>query len=251
MKGYDIEGFKTAVRFLTIFRIGGDGGELNRENSAAALPFFPAAGIVAGAVSAAVVIASSLFVSSTFALAALAVAALAVATRGLHLDGVGDCFDALHYYGDREKALSVMKDKSLGAFGAAAVAFVIAAKTVALGSVSPESFITALVVVPAVARFAPALIAYMSESDSSEGLGGFFRFGGDGEILLRTAAVAFAAAFVLGGFGGAGLAIVVSVAAFFLLMFFRSAFGEPTGDVHGAMIELCEVAGFIVAGKML
>ena len=250
-KGYDTDGFGVAVRFLTLFNPWGGGGDLTRDDAARALPFFPAAGIVAGAVSAAIVVILSPLAGAGFASAAIAVAALAVATRGLHLDGVGDTFDALHYYGDPERARNAMKDKSLGAFGAAGVAFVVAAKITALGSVSPGGFLTAVVLVPAAARLAPAFVSYVSDAAPSGGLGAVFSFGGDGGILLRAFALAFALAFVLGGAGGVGLVVAVSVSALLLAMFFKSAFGPPGGDVHGAVIELCEVIGFMVAGTAL
>ncbi|QMU56652.1 MAG: hypothetical protein GKS04_05940 [Candidatus Mycalebacterium zealandia] len=253
MKGYNFDGVKTAVRFLTIFNPWGSSGDLTKEKASAALPFFPVAGVVAGAASAAVVIVLSVFVESSFALAAIAVAGLAVVTRGLHLDGVGDCFDALHYFGDKDRALEVMKDTRLGSFGVSAVAFVIVAKILALGSVSPNFFTAALVAVPAISRLGSVIVSYMSDGKWSDsgGLARRFNFGGDTEIALRATIVAFAIAFVLCGFGGIGIVLLVSVAAFFLTRFFKTAFGEPNGDVHGAVIEICEVFGFMVAGKML
>lgn len=253
MKGYDFEGIKTAVGFLTIFNSGEKPDDLTRQKAASALQFFPVAGVVAGAVSAAAVIVMSILVDSPFALAAVAVAALAVVTRALHLDGVGDCFDALHHFGDRERALAVMKDKGVGSFGASAVAFVIAAKILALGSVSLDAFTSAIVAVPAVSRFAPAVVSYMSDGRwcDSGGLARMFNFGADPAIALKAAAAAFAAAFVLCGFGGIAIALAVSAAAFFLTRFFKSAFGEPNGNIHGAVIEICEVFGFMVAGRVL
>ncbi len=255
MRGYDIKGAGIAVRFLTIFKLEGSPCDLTRESAVAALPFFPVAGLVAGAVAAAAMTVLTPFAGSDFVRAVFAVAALAVVTRGLHLDGVGDCFDALHYFGNREKALAVMKDESLGGFGAAAVAFVIVAKIVALGSVSPDHMLSAVVAVPAAARLGSVIVSYFSQRVShSGGLGAMFNFGGEREALgiaARAAALAFLITFLLCGFGGIGIALVVSVTAFFLVRFFKSAFGEANGDVHGAVIEICEVAGFVVAGRLL
>ena len=250
-KGYDTAGFASAVRFLTVFNPWGSRGELTREHAAAALPFFPAAGLVAGSVAAAPVILLSPLLGSGFSAAALAVAALAVCTRGFHLDGVGDCFDGLCHYGDPEKAAEVMKDKRIGAFGAAGVAFVIAAKIAVLGSLPQDVFVTAVVLIPAASRLAPALVSYLSAPPPPDGLGALFSFSGDGGILARAAALMFVIALLLGGAGGVIVAILLGVAAFFLATFFKSAFGRTGGDVYGATIEICEVAGFMIAGKML
>ncbi len=250
MKGYDIEGAGTAIRFLTIFNPGKLSSELTREKAAAAIPFFPVAGLVAGAVSAAAVIVLSPIAGSDFARAVFAVAALAIVTRGLHLDGVGDCFDALHYFGNRDKAFAVMKDKSLGGFGTAAVAFVIAAKIAALGSVPSGAFIGALVAVPAVSRFGSVIVSYLSEETADGGLGGIFNRI-ENDAAVKAAALAFFIPLLLCGFGGIMIALLVSVSAFALTLFFRNAFGNANGDVHGAVIEICEVVGFIVAGSAL
>lgn len=257
MKRYDFENAATAVRFLTVFTLGKPSaeGELTREKAKAALPFFPVAGLVAGAVSAAVVIVLSPLAESQLVCAVFAVAALAIATRGLHLDAVADCFDALHFFGNREKALAVMKDKSVGGFGAAAVAFVVASKIFALGSVPQDAFIGALIAVPAVSRFAPAVVSYLSpggsETTGNGGLGALFNFGGDSAIVAKAAVPAFLIPLLLCGFGGIAVALLVSALAVLLAMFFKSAFGTANGDVHGATIDICELFGFIVAGALL
>ena len=256
MNGYDIKGIGTAVRFLTIFKPEGSSSDLTRGQAAAALPFFPVAGLVAGAVAAAAMIVLTPLAGSELVRAIFAVATLAVVTRALHLDGIGDCFDALHYFGDREKAFAVMKDKSLGSFGVAAVAFVIVAKIIALGSVSHGLMLSSVVAVPAMARFGPVVVSYFSKSVSHNGagLGSMFNFGGEQGargIVARAAVTAFLISLMLCGFAGIGIVLVVSVTAFLLVRFFKSAFGDANGDVHGAVIEICEVAGFIAAGRLL
>ncbi len=253
MEIHRFEAVRNAVRFLTIFAPDGSTAGITKDSARAAMRFFPVAGLVAGAVSAAVVIFLSPFVESRLLLAVFAIATLALVTRGLHLDGTGDCFDALNYFGDRDKALAVMKDKTLGSFGTAAIVFVVTAKIFALGSVFPGAFTDAVVAVPAVSRFGSVIVSHFSGDDGSaaKGLGSMFNFDGDGGVLAGAAIPAFLIPLLLCGLPGILIAIAVSAAAFVFCIFFKRAFGTPNGDVHGAVIEMCEVVGFMVAGAVL
>lgn len=51
--------------------------------------------------------------------ATLAVAVSLIASGGLHEDGLADCCDALGARGDRDRRLAIMKDSTIGSFGAA------------------------------------------------------------------------------------------------------------------------------------
>jgi len=252
MENNRFEGVKNAVHFLTIFGAGVSAGGFTRSSARAAILFFPVAGLVVGSAAAAAAIVLSPFAGPDL-LAAFAVAALAFVTRGLHLDGTGDCFDALNYFGDRKKALAVMKDKTLGSFGTAGIVLVITLKIFALGSVSLDGFTDAVVAVPAVSRFGSVVVSYFSGDDGSaaDGLGSMFNFGGDGGVFLGAAVSAFLIPFLLCGLPGVLIAVAVSAAAFVFFIFFKRAFGTPNGDVHGAVIEMCEVFGFVVAGAVL
>ena len=98
-----------------------------REDLAAAPPYFPMAGALLGMVLAAIYGLGDALVGRGFA-AAAAVCALALLTRGVHLDGLADTFDALGGGRDREGMLEVMRDPHVGTFGVAAVGCVLILK---------------------------------------------------------------------------------------------------------------------------
>ncbi|HET6794828.1 MAG TPA: adenosylcobinamide-GDP ribazoletransferase, partial [Acidimicrobiales bacterium] len=66
--------------------------------------------------------------------AVLAVAADLVLTNLLHVDGLADAADGLLPHLDRERRLAVMAEPTTGAFGVAAVATVLVARTAAMAS---------------------------------------------------------------------------------------------------------------------
>ena len=89
----------------------------NEKNMKYAMCFFPAAGVVTGALEYAAGYAfltwtdcGSLFFAAVMTMIPVLV------TGGIHLDGYADTMDALSSYGDREKKLEILKDPHTGAF---------------------------------------------------------------------------------------------------------------------------------------
>lgn len=82
-------------------------------------------------------------------------------TGGFHEDGLADVADGLGGSSDRERALVIMKDSRVGAFGALAVVLALLAKTSLLalvGSVSPRWMVLGLFAAHVVSRTWPLLL---------------------------------------------------------------------------------------------
>ncbi|MBN2301273.1 MAG: adenosylcobinamide-GDP ribazoletransferase [Lentisphaerae bacterium] len=104
----------TAIRTLTIFPIPGK----DTDDLASALPWFPLIGLLIGSLLYGIAIIS---IEWTDGLAVLVIVAEVILTRGLHLDGFADWADGFWGGKDKESVLRIMKDPSVGAFGAIAL----------------------------------------------------------------------------------------------------------------------------------
>lgn len=150
-------------------------------------------------------------------------------TRFLHLDGVSDSADALVHITSRERALEIMKDSRVGAFGLRVVACTLLVKFSALASLPKPELWAGLVLAPGLARGLAALLAAFMPPARSQGLGAAVA-GASG----RLPELAAAAALAVGLWGG------------LLAWWYRRRLGGVTGDTLGAAIETAEVLALAV-----
>ncbi|MBI9043200.1 MAG: adenosylcobinamide-GDP ribazoletransferase [Anaerolineaceae bacterium] len=107
--------FLIAISFLTIIPVSRNldykKGDLGRS-----AVWFPFIGVLIGGIAALTFWLTSLVLSDLLA-AFLSVLIWIFLTGGLHLDGLGDCCDALLSSLSRERRLEILKDPRMGAFG--------------------------------------------------------------------------------------------------------------------------------------
>ena len=134
-----IREYLLAVQFFTRIPITGRLAEwvgYSPEQLRASAAHFPGVGLVVGAVAAGVFTGvQALLPESTFApllAAALSTVATVLLTGGFHEDGLADVADGLGGSYDRERALEIMKDSRVGAFGALALVLALLCKVALL-----------------------------------------------------------------------------------------------------------------------
>jgi len=236
-EGPSIAALRLAVAFLTIVpvRLVGPAPPLG-----AAAAWFPVVGAAIGALAGGVAYAAALALGPGVA-AVLAVTVLVLTTGGLHHDGLADCADGLGVRGDRERRLAVMRDSSIGTFGALALLLSLLLFVAALGGLDREPALRALVVAAALGRWAVLVHAVSARPARPDGLGASFTVGAVAFALASAAAVG--GALVLAGVGR-GLAVLAVAGAVALMIsgWSRTALGGRTGDTLGATVVLAEVA---------
>ena len=121
--------------------------------------YFPAVGIAVGAVAAAVFWAASIVFPPVIA-AILSIVASAALTGGLHEDGLADTMDGLGGGHTRERALEIMKDPRIGAFGALALMLMLGLKVATLSALPLMWVVVALIAGHALSRWCAVLLIW-------------------------------------------------------------------------------------------
>ena len=134
-----IREFLLAVQFFTRIPITGRLAEwvgYSPEMLRSSAAHFPGIGVVVGGVAAAVfTLLQTLLPDTSFTplvAAALSTVATVLLTGGFHEDGLADVADGLGGSYDRERALEIMKDSRIGAFGAMALVLALLCKVALL-----------------------------------------------------------------------------------------------------------------------
>jgi len=241
MPAAELRGLAAAVAFLTRVPVGRLVA-LEAVDVARGGAFFPVVGAGIGAAVGGVTQAATGALSALLA-ATLAVAVGAALTGALHIDALADTADALGSV--RERALEIMRDHAIGAYGTAALVLDLGAKVAALAALAAShDALRVAVCAAASARVAPVVLsAALPYARPGAGLGRALGPAGHIRpvIAVATAAaicVALHAAIVLAA--TAAVAVVCGIGA-------RRWLGGVTGDVLGATTELAELAG-LVAG---
>ena len=236
-----MSGLLVALRYLTLVPVPGTHagpGALGR-----ATGWFPVVGVALGAFLLAVdVLARVIFPPLLAAL--VVVGAWKLATGGLHLDGLADCADGLGG-SDPEGRLAIMRDARIGAFGATALILVLMLDAVALSGIGSASRWRVLLVVPAIARAAPALLGRVLPVARPDGLGVAFHAGLGAAPAAAAIALAFAAAVAALGLLGVIVVCAAWLAALLVGSVMTGRLGGVTGDVHGAAIEIAELTALL------
>lgn len=192
----------------------------------------------------------------------------ALMTGAFHEDGLADVADGLGGTLSRERALEIMKDSRVGAFGAIAVVLALLAKVsllALLGSLHSAAMVVALFLGHVVSRFWPLLtirlLPHVGDVAGSKSkpladqisvgslwVAGLWTFGALALALIAQKAMVFvvpslaAPALVLwlaAGVLGSGLAWLV------MLRWFARRLQGFTGDCLGATQQVCELAFYL------
>ncbi|HEY2071936.1 MAG TPA: adenosylcobinamide-GDP ribazoletransferase [Gaiellaceae bacterium] len=246
MPGAELRGFAAAVAFLTRVPVG-RWVELDAADVARGGALFPLVGAGIGTVVGGIAQAAGGPLSAPVA-ALLGVAAGTALTGVLHLDALADTADALSA-STRERALEIMRDHAVGAYGAAALVLDIGLKAVALAAlVVHHDALRAAVCAAAAARAVPVVLSVvLPYARPSAGLGRVLGGTGWARALVAVATavvlcVLLHAAVLLAVVAGIGIACGVAA---------RNWLGGVTGDVLGAAAELAETGALVAAVALL
>lgn len=217
--------------------------------------YFPLVGLILGLCYYLVGSISQLFFSD-YITAVLILLGTVVLTGGLHLDGVGDTFDGLYSYRDKERILEIMKDSRLGTNAMLSILFLILLKLGFLVSLLGQDKLWVVIIMPTLARTFQVIACYKGKTPRPQGMGNIFI--GKVSKLSLGIAVGLAAVITVGvllifnPFSWQFIlkaAVAIAVVAFALKLFERSVYKKIdgiTGDILGCICEMAELGICIV-----
>ena len=173
-------------------------------------------------------------------------------TGGLHIDGLGDTFDAIYSNRDKERILEIMKDSRLGTNSLLAIMFLILLKIGFINSLVQNNLLWLVIFMPVIGRIGVMIMTYKTVTPRAKGMGNLFI--GKGIVYSSILIILFGKFIFLQSI--ATIIKVLSSIIFiivFALLFKKHIYKKidgVTGDILGCTIELGEVF-FLIYTYML
>ncbi|MCM3922056.1 adenosylcobinamide-GDP ribazoletransferase [Frankia sp. AiPs1] len=262
---------RTAFTLLTALPLRGP-ERLDRRLAGRAMALAPLVGLVLGLATAVVVVALRVTTGTpghrnqSLLPAAVGIAVLALASRGLHLDGLADLGDGLgaRRARGRDRALEIMRESTIGAFGVIGVVFVVLLQVAALSAAITVHRGTVSILVAVMTGRLAATLACTGRTPPAhpDGLGALVA----GTVRTRDAVLAVVGVCAVAALAGrldfdggdasravrAVVAVCLGIAfSVALRRYLTSRFGGLTGDMLGAIIELTTMVTLIIMAMTL
>jgi adenosylcobinamide-GDP ribazoletransferase len=239
----ELEYFFGALRFFTRLPVPGWVGH-SADALGHAARYFPLVGVVVGLAGALVFALASFFWPKTLAVL-LAMAAMLCVTGAFHEDGWADMVDGFGGGATRERTLAIMKDPTIGSYGAIALVLLLLGKFLALVELDMLLVAPALIAGNALSRLAATVLLALLDYAREEGKAK--------PLAMRPTPAELA---VAGVCGVAALPLLPAAAALTGVLFaaaatawlavkFKRRLGGYTGDCLGATQQFAEVAFYL------
>ena len=248
---------RTALGLFTILPVRA-APEIGRDDAARAVLWLPVVGLLLCVPAAAVLLAVEAGGHSgprRLLAAALAIGVLALLTGGLHLDGLADTADGLGSRRPGDEALAIMRRSDIGPFGVAALMFTVLVQITALATVAPGWPDAAALAVAVVTGRTAVVLATGPGSPAArpDGFGALVAGTTSARARITAGAALLAvtvvtAAAVWGGYPAVrgAVAVLAGLCAGGLVhRIARRRLGGMTGDVFGAVVEVCAAVALL------
>lgn len=212
--------------------------------------YFPLVGFVIGLI--------SFFIGSLairifdpFITSILIVAGEVILTGGLHIDGLGDTFDAIYSNRDKERMLEIMKDSRLGTNSLLAILFLVLIKIGLLNSAINSNLMCLIIFMPMISRLGVIVMLYKTVTPRKVGMGNIFI--GKATLCMFITAIVYTIVIIVAIskfiFLSTNLNIIKLLLSIVAVMIFDYLFKNHiykkidgvTGDILGCTIELGEL----------
>jgi adenosylcobinamide-GDP ribazoletransferase len=213
--------------------------------------FLPLVGLILGAILALITFALTQLHMSSLLLAAIITFKWLWLTGGLHMDGLMDTADGIFSHRSKERMLEIMQDSRVGNFAVLVAITVIALKIFALQSLNLSVFIIAVLLIPGWARACEVYAIGRFDYAREFGKGKIWH---DTTIWPRDLFLSIIPMLLLTAYMSqfnlkAVLQVTVGTIASGLLCahFLNAKLTGHTGDTYGAVVEIAELGGVLIA----
>lgn len=217
------------------------------------LVFFPLAGLIIALIA----FFSHFIFAAIFSVEITALLLLAVyvyLSGALHLDGLGDFFDAYFADRDQEKTIQIMHDSNSGVYAVVSLVLVLLLKYLLFKELLLQSKLEFILIMAVIARFYAALaLALFEAAEASVWANSVKAKLGKKDIVQSFIVTFIILSFSLAFFGSQGLpaillALILTLALlYYLANWSKKKIGGISGDLCGTIIELSELLILISA----
>lgn len=243
--------------FMTRIPVG-NAGSGDPRDLAASTQYFPAVGIIVGAIAGLVYWLSQLLWSNNISIVLCVIGAVLL-TGAFHEDGLADVADSAGAW-TTEKKLEIMRDSRIGTYGGLALILAVTLSVIALIDVSTSAgstvstVIATLVLAHTLGRWSSLVLIYTTQYARDDAANKVFVDGVNQHRLLigsvTTLAVLMGCYFWL-SFSAAIALLVALVCIYLSRLWFIKNIGGITGDCLGAANKLVEISVYLsVAGSL-
>lgn len=172
-----------------------------------------------------------------------------ILTGGLHIDGLGDTFDAIYSYRDKEKMLEIMKDSRLGTNSLLAIVFLILLKIGFIYSLINNNLMWTIIFMPVIGRLGVIRLTYKTVTPREKGMGNLFIGKATTSMFLTAILYTMALIILVAKFVFKSSITLPILASIIVVILFNQLFKNHiykkidgvTGDILGCSIEFGEV----------
>src|SRR5262245_47192313 len=183
--------------------------------------------------------------------AALALAATVLATGCLHEDGLADVADGFGGGATLERKLEIMRDSRIGTYGVCALVLALLLRVGAIASlVQPALVLFALLAAHSGARAMVAVFMWFVPPARRDGLAAEAGQPPDASVIIAALLGVVGIGLFLGPAVGLIAFGAVIIAALVMAWLSVRQIGGQTGDVLGAVEQVCEIVILLVAARI-
>jgi adenosylcobinamide-GDP ribazoletransferase len=212
--------------------------------------FFPIVGLLMG--SGSLLLYRLLAPHLPLVIVALVVVIYLVAITGcLHEDGLADSVDGFGGGWERDRVLAIMRDSSIGTYGAAALALSLLARVLLIASLPRVQVASYLVIAPVLSRWTTLPLSYFlapareRSENHVDGQGARIARLTTPGSLMGGSLFAFVIAFALLRVRALVPVSVSMVVTLVTALYYRHRIGGVTGDCFGATNQITEIAVYL------